>query len=49
MCKKEVMETKYWLRMLAVVVPGFKTECRKIWQEAHELTLIFSKIASSSK
>ena len=48
-CKKESMETKYWLRMLARTIPESKDECRKLWQEIHELTLIFSKIASSSR
>lgn len=48
-CKKEAMETKYWLRLMAKAIDGQVEECRKLWQEAHELTLIFSKIASSSK
>ncbi len=49
LCKKEIMETKYWLRMIAQVASAYKTECRTLWREAHELRLIFSKIASSSK
>ena len=48
-CKKESIETKYWLRMLSNAVPSLKDECRRLWREAHELTLIFSKIAKSSK
>lgn len=48
-CKKEGIETKYWLRMLAESVDGLREEYRALWKEAHELTLIFSKIASSSK
>lgn len=44
-CKKEAKETKYWLRMLVKVVEVLKEECRKLWQEAQEFTLIFSKIA----
>ncbi|MCL4338225.1 four helix bundle protein [Patescibacteria group bacterium] len=48
-CKKEANETKYWLRMLAKTFPDKKLECRILWKEAHELTLIFSKILSSSK
>ncbi len=48
-CKKEAMETKYWLRLLAKAVNSDIEQCRKLWKEAHELTLIFSKIASSSK
>lgn len=48
-CKKEGKETEYWLRMLAKAVGELQEECRRIWQEAHELTLIFSKIAKSTK
>lgn len=47
-CKKESKETKYWLRMLAKAMPDLKEECRELWQEAQELTLIFSKIASNT-
>lgn len=47
-CKKESRETKYWLRMLAKVEVTAKEDCRKLWQEAHELTLIFSKIGANS-
>ncbi|KUK84205.1 MAG: hypothetical protein XD98_0101 [Microgenomates bacterium 39_6] len=47
-CKKEAMETKYWLRMIAKVDKKQADKCRKLWQEAQELTLIFSKIAKSS-
>lgn len=42
--KKEARETKYWLQLLAKSNPKTKEECRKFWQEAQELTLIFSKI-----
>ena len=48
-CKKEAKETMYWLRMLAKAAEEMKEESRKCWQEAHELTLIFSKIASNTK
>lgn len=48
-CQKEANETKYWLRMMG----NFKTidlqECRKLWQESHELVLIFAKISKSCK
>ncbi len=44
-CKKESRETKYWLRMLAYTQEEFKDECRNLWKEVQELTLIFSKIA----
>lgn len=48
-CKKEVQETKHWLRMIASALPAKKDESRKLWQEAQELTLIFGKIISSLK
>lgn len=48
-CKKEAKETKYWLRMLAKAADELKDECRLLWQEAQEYTLIFSKIAASTK
>jgi len=43
-CKKESKETKHWLRMVARANPGRKDECRKLWNEAQELTLIYSSI-----
>ena len=48
-CKKEAIETRYWLRMLACAYPKSKEKCRRLWQEAHEFALIFSKIAVNSK
>ncbi len=48
-CRKECRETKYWLRILAKTEEGLTTECRELWAEAHELTLIFSKIVEKSK
>lgn len=48
-CKKEAKETMYWLRILAKANPDKINTCRKLWQEAHELTLIFSAIINSSK
>jgi len=42
-CKKEAIETKYWLRILSTAHPPVKNECRELWQETHECTLIFSK------
>jgi len=47
-CKKEVIETKYWLRMLAKADEKTSVDCRKLWSEAQELTLIFSKIAKNT-
>lgn len=46
-CKKEIQETKYWLRILAKAEPSLKEETRTLWKEAQELTLIFQKIVSS--
>ena len=43
-CKKESKETKHWLRMIIRANPDKKDECRKLSNEAQELTLIFSSI-----
>ncbi len=48
-CKKETKESKHWIRLLARANPEFKEEFRRLWQEAQELLLIFSKILKSSK
>lgn len=48
-CKKEAQETKHWLRMLAGSAPDKKEEARRLWNECQELTLIFQKIASSTR
>ena len=48
-CKKESKETKHWLRMIAKADPQKNDDCRKLWQEAKELTLIFSSIILSGK
>lgn len=49
LCKKEAKETTYWLRMVAKANPGKKDSCRKLYQEARELTLIFSAILNKRK
>ncbi len=49
LCKKESMETKYWIELIAHSDEMYKNELRMLWLEAHELTLIFSKIAKSSQ
>lgn len=49
LCKKESKETTHWLRMIAKANPDKIQDCRKLWQEAQELTLIFSAIIRSSK
>lgn len=48
-CKKESKETKHWLRMIAKAVPELKEEAKKLWQEAHELQLIFISIVRKSR
>ncbi len=48
-CKKEIKETKLWIRLLAKAHPEKSKELRILWQEAQELLLIFSKIVSSSR
>ena len=47
--KKECQETKHWLRMIAKAVPQEKDQIRLIWQECHELTLIFQAISMKLK
>jgi epoxyqueuosine reductase len=48
-CKKEAKETKHWLRMIRKANPNKTVECHRLWQEAHELTLIFSSIFLGKK
>lgn len=47
-CKKESKETKYWLRILARSVKELVNECRELWSEAQEFTMMFSKIAANT-
>ena len=47
--KKEIQETKFWIRMTVKGNPEIKEEAKELWQEAQELTLIFSRIISSLK
>jgi four helix bundle protein len=49
LCKKEAKETKHWIRMIAKANPDRKKDCRNLWQEAQELTLIFSTILNTSR
>ncbi len=46
-CQKEANETKHWLRMIARANSIEKNNCKNLWTEAHELTLIFAKISKS--
>jgi four helix bundle protein len=48
-CKKEAKETMYWLRILAKSVVELRDDCKLLWREAQELTMIFSKIAANSR
>ena len=48
-CKKETREAKHFLRMAVRAVPQLKPQARKLWLEARELHLIFSKIWRSGK
>ncbi len=43
--KKESKESRHWLRMIAKADSTKKDDAKILWQEAHELTLIFSTIA----
>ncbi|MCF7845642.1 MAG: four helix bundle protein [Candidatus Peribacteraceae bacterium] len=47
--QKEANESKHWLRMLTRSNPEKSEPCKKFWQEAHELVLIFAKISRNSK
>jgi four helix bundle protein len=46
-CKKEIQETKHWLRMIAKMIPESTESSRVLWKEAQELTLIFTKALST--
>ena len=47
--KKEIKETKHWLRLMSRTNEKLENEAKILWQEAQELLLIFSKIIQSSK
>ncbi|MDP3763444.1 MAG: hypothetical protein Q8Q92_02180 [bacterium] len=42
--KNQINETKYWLRLVAEIVPGDKEILRKLFREVQELNLIFAAI-----
>ncbi len=48
-CRKEVAETKHWLRMMAACLPEERDDLKPLWLECQELTLIFQKILSTLK
>lgn len=43
-CKREARETMHWLRMLTAADEDLAPRCRELWNEAHELVMIFSAI-----
>lgn len=47
--KKEIKETKHWLRLLARANPEVKEDVRLLWKEVQELLLIFAKSIKTSK
>ena len=48
-CKKEAKETRHWLRMIAKANINKTKECRRLWKEVQELTLIFSSMLKKKK
>jgi four helix bundle protein len=48
-CKKEIKETRHWLRLLERSNPETSDSTRKLLKETQELLLIFSKILTSSR
>ena len=48
-CRKEAKETEYWLRIISSGNPDIKSKCDTLSNEARELSLIFSKIITSSR
>lgn len=49
LCKKEAKKICHWLRMLAKANSDQAHKYRRLWQEAHELLLIFPSIHHSTK
>lgn len=49
LCKKEAQETKHWLRMLSAVSGNTLSGIEQLLDESKQLSMIFHKIASSSK
>lgn len=47
--KKEIKETKHWLRLLATAEPSRRDALRQLYRENQELLLIFSKIVNTAK
>ena len=49
LCKRESKETRFHFRMVVAAEPDLREDARTLWQEAKELTLIFSAILRSSR
>lgn len=47
--KKEIKETKHWLRLLSKAENQYAYSLKILWEEAQELLLIFSKIVTSCR
>lgn len=47
--KKELKESRHWLRLLARCNPDLADKIRVFWKEANELLLIFAKISRTSR
>jgi four helix bundle protein len=48
-CRKVARETKHFRRMVVRAIPELKPQARKLWIEAKEVHLIFSKIWRSKR
>jgi len=48
-CKKETREAQHFLRMATRAIPHLKPDARRLWLEARELHLIFSRIWRTGK
>ncbi|HRY63431.1 MAG TPA: four helix bundle protein [Patescibacteria group bacterium] len=46
---KEAKEAKHYIRMISRACPEYANDGRKIWQEGHELNLIFTTIIKKAK
>jgi four helix bundle protein len=49
LCCRESRETQHWLRMLAAACPDHAEQARELWQEARQLTKVFSTIHQRSR
>lgn len=47
--KKEIKETRLWIRLLAKANANSRDDLRDLWQEAQELLFIFAKIIRTAE